>query len=499
MTFKDFNFKQELNKATEVAGYKEPSPIQEMAIPVVLSGKDMVGQAHTGTGKTAAFGLPILNMLDLDNTVEAVVIVPTRELAVQVSDELYKFGKFLDINTATVYGGQSYNRQIKHIKSASVIVATPGRFLDLLKSKQIEITPKYIVLDEADEMLDMGFLDDIKEILSHMPSAKQTLLFSATMPPAIKALAKNFLNDPEFISVTDGKRVTNDKITQSFYVVNEYERDEALMRLIDYKNPEKSIIFCRTKLEVDRLSSFLISQGYATKGLHGDLEQRQREEVIKAFKQNRLEILIATDVAARGLDISDVTHVFNYHIPFDGESYVHRIGRTGRAGKEGVAVSLVTPSELYSLKKIQKISGGSLVAKVIPTIDVVKSQKTDTLIEKIREHEIKDSATAIIDRLVAEGMDFEEIASRLASLISKESQVSGKDKIGKSLNDITELMNRQRDGGNSRGRNRGGRGGNGGRGGYNRNRNRSGGRGGRRNSNKTHDNGNRNSGHKRRD
>ncbi len=348
-------------------------------------------------------------------------------------------------------------------------------------------------------MLDMGFLDDIKEILSHMPSAKQTLLFSATMPPAIKALAKNFLNDPEFISVTDGKRVTNDKITQSFYIVNEYERDEALMRLIDYKNPEKSIIFCRTKLEVDRLSSFLISQGYATKGLHGDLEQRQREEVIKAFKQNRLEILIATDVAARGLDISDVTHVFNYHIPFDGESYVHRIGRTGRAGKEGVAVSLVTPSELYSLKKIQKISGGSLVAKVIPTIDVVKSQKTDTLIEKIREHEIKDSATAIIDRLVAEGMDFEEIASRLASLISKESQVSGKDKIGKSLNDITELMNRQRDGGNSRGRNRGGRGGNGGRGGYNRNRNRSGGRGGRRNSNKTHDNGNRNSGHKRRD
>ena len=284
---------------------------------------------HTGTGKTAAFGLPILNKLECNGDVEAVIIVPTRELAMQVSDEIFKFGKFLKINTATVYGGQSYSRQLKHIENSSVIVATPGRFLDLLRDGKIEIAPKYVVLDEADEMLDMGFLDDIKEIFTFMPEDRQTLLFSATMPTAIKNLAKTILQNPEFITITTSN-ITNSKITQTFYVVEEKERDDALIRLFDFKNPEKSIIFCRTKKEVDRLSTFLVSQGYMAKALHGDMEQRQREEAIRAFKSSKLEILIATDVAARGLDVNDVTHVFNYHLPFDSESYVHRIGRTGR-------------------------------------------------------------------------------------------------------------------------------------------------------------------------
>jgi ATP-dependent RNA helicase DeaD len=228
MTFTEFNFRPELAKAIEVAGFKEPSPIQEKAIPIILEGKDVVAQAQTGTGKTAAFGLPILNKLELDGSVEAVVIVPTRELANQVSDEIFRFGKFLGINTAAVYGGSSYSRQIKHIQKASVIVATPGRFLDLLRGGKIDIAPKFVVLDEADEMLDMGFLDDIKEIFTFMPSNRQTLLFSATMPNAIKDLAKRILVEPEFITITK-KEVTNANISQSFYVVEEYERDEACL------------------------------------------------------------------------------------------------------------------------------------------------------------------------------------------------------------------------------------------------------------------------------
>lgn len=454
MTFNEFNFKDKLQQAIDDAGFKEPSPIQRDAIPVVLSGKDIVGQAHTGTGKTAAFGLPLINMMKCNKDVEAVVIVPTRELAMQVSDELFRFGKNLKINTATVYGGQSYSRQLKHIDNAGIIVATPGRFLDLLKGGKINIKPSYVVLDEADEMLDMGFLDDIKEIFEYMPKNRQTLLFSATMPPAIKKLAENILIEPEFITITKSE-ITNSKITQTFYVVDEHERDDALIRLYDYKNPDKSIIFCRTKKEVDRLATFLVSQGFSAKGLHGDMEQRQREEAINAFKKGKLEVLIATDVAARGLDVNDVTHVFNYHLPFDSESYVHRIGRTGRAGKDGMAVSIVTPHEFRMIQKIQKTTGGKLEAKVVPNVASVKEKKTDSLKNKVHEQKVYDSGIDLVESLKEE-YDLSTIAHKLASILTNDTYVKGNNYIGKSQNDIQRLFQRLQE--NNKGeRSRGGR------------------------------------------
>jgi ATP-dependent RNA helicase DeaD len=457
MTFEDFNFKPQLAKAIKDAGFKEPSPVQAEAMPIVLSGADIVAQAQTGTGKTAAFGLPVLNMMDCKSGVEAVVIVPTRELATQVSDEIFRFGKYLGINTATVYGGSSYSRQINHIKKAAVIVATPGRFLDLLSKGEIHITPKYVILDEADEMLDMGFLDDIKEIFTYFDAPRQTLMFSATMPKPIKELANTILYRPEFVTITK-KNTTNENIKQYYYVVDERERDDALIRLMDYKNPTKSIVFCRTKKEVDRLSTFLLSQGHGAKGLHGDMEQRQREEVIRAFKRGNLEILIATDVAARGLDVSDVSHVFNYHIPFDSESYVHRIGRTGRAGKDGLAITIVTPHEFNSLKKIQRDVGSKLEVKVIPTISDVQMKNKDSLIEDIKNQNISELARELVEVLKKDFVD-EDIALKLASMLYKSNDIQGSDRIGKSSAEVQKLFERfEREGGGKKkkgGRNRG--------------------------------------------
>jgi ATP-dependent RNA helicase DeaD len=481
MTFDDFNFKAPLARAIQYAGFKEPSPVQKEAIPIVLNGDDIVAQAHTGTGKTAAFGLPIINMMEHDGSIEMVVIVPTRELATQVSDELFRFARNFNTNTATVYGGSSYTRQIKHINNAGIIVATPGRFLDLLNKGEIDINPKYVVLDEADEMLDMGFLDDIKEIFTYFPSSRQTLMFSATMPKPIKALAESILFEPKFVTITKSD-TTNKNIKQFYYVVEERERDDALIRLMDYKNPVKSIVFCRTKKEVDRLADFLRAQGQSVRGLHGDMEQRQREEVIKAFKRGNLETLIATDVAARGLDVSDVSHVFNYHIPFDSESYVHRIGRTGRAGREGEAISILTPREFNSLKKIQKDVGSTLESKVIPTIHDVQMQQKDKMIENLKNQKISDLARELVDNLKKDFVD-EDIALKLASMLYSENDIQGSDKIGKSISEVEKLFANAERSGNSRnrgGRNRGGRnrsgggyrGGNRSGGGGNRNRNR---------------------------
>ena len=452
MKFEDFNFKPELAKAIKDAGFREPSPIQKEAIPLILEGHDIIGQAHTGTGKTAAFALPVLEKLEGNGEVEALIIAPTRELAMQVSDEVYRFGKELGIRSATVYGGTAYGRQIEQIKRASVVVATPGRLIDLLDSKRITLNPSVVILDEADEMLDMGFLDDIKKIFKHLDGEQQRLLFSATMSKEIRALAQRILKEPKSISITQSE-VTNANIQQEFYVVDEREKDDALIRLMDYYNPVKSIIFCRMRREVDRLSTYLSSQGYNCGGLHGDMSQRERESTIREFKKSGLNILIATDVAARGLDVNDVSHVFNYHIPFDSQSYVHRIGRTGRAGKDGVAISIVTPSEFRALQKIQKSVGSQIESKVIPKISDIEAIKNSKMMKKIVDFEVTQAGIDLVEEL-KEGYDLSTIAYKLASIIVGKNNIRGKDSIGKSLEDIKRLIKNSKNdrSGNSRGR-----------------------------------------------
>ncbi len=440
MKFTDFNLSQPIQQSISDAGFKEPSPVQKEAIPLILEGHDIIAQAQTGTGKTAAFGLPILSQMVADGSVEGLVIVPTRELAMQVSDEIYRFGKLSGLRTATVYGGTPYGKQIERIKQASVVIATPGRLQDLLKSKKIKINPKFVVLDEADEMLDMGFLDEIKNIFTFLPEDRQTLMFSATMPKAIRKLAQEILNDPKTVAITKSES-TNTAINQLYYVVNDRERDDALVRLIDYKNPTKAIVFCRMKMEVDRLISHLTSQGFKVGGLHGDMEQKQREISIRGFKNGAVDIFVATDVAARGLDVNDVSHVFNYHIPFDSESYVHRIGRTGRAGKSGEAITLVSPNELRTIKRIEKDVGTQMATQVIPTKqELIKNKESDLLIN-IAQTTITDEAIQMVKTLQHD-LDIVTIAHLLASMIKQESSVSGKDKIGFDLEEIKRLIER---------------------------------------------------------
>ncbi|UPT78448.1 DEAD/DEAH box helicase [Sulfurovum sp. XGS-02] len=456
MKFTDFNLKETIQAAVAEAGFTEPSPVQRDAIPLVLEGHDMIAQAQTGTGKTAAFGLPIMSMMKGDGSVEGLVIVPTRELAMQVSDELYRFGQKSGLKTATVYGGTAYNKQIDRIKQASIVVATPGRLQDLLESGKIKMNPQFVVLDEADEMLDMGFLDEIKNIFTFLPEARQTLMFSATMPNSIRKLAEQILKNPKTVSITKSES-TNTSITQLYYVVQEKERDDALVRLIDYKNPTKCIIFCRMKKEVDRLVAHLTAQGFKVSGLHGDMEQKQREVTIRAFKQGGIDIFVATDVAARGLDVNDVTHVFNYHIPFDSESYVHRIGRTGRGGKTGEAITLVSPNELRTIKRIEKDVGTKMTTQVIPTRMEVQNNRADALIAKIAETKVTESAINLVKTLQHD-LDIVTIAHLLASLVQEDNFVKGKDHIGLGLEEVELLIERamKSKGGGGGGRNRGG-------------------------------------------
>lgn len=444
MTFKELQFKPQLQAALDEAGFREPSPIQEQVIPLILQGYDLVGQAHTGTGKTAAFGLPILQNIDTSQRkVSALVVVPTRELAIQVSTELARFGQHLGVSTATVYGGQSYQRQLKSISQAQILVATPGRLLDLLRGGQINISPQYVVLDEADEMLNMGFLDDVQEIYTYLGEDRQNLLFSATLSTSIKKLIQQLFRDPKFISLSQS-HVSNSQIAQSFYVVEEHEKDDALVRLYDEKAPGKSIIFCRTKKEVDRLSHFMSAQGYEARGLHGDMEQKQREEVIRLFRKGKLEILIATDVAARGLDVQDISHVINYHLPFDKDSYVHRIGRTGRAGREGEAISIITPHEFRSLQRISKAVGGELTPKEIPHGSDIRAKKLEQFVERIRSHEMDESAYEVFEYLKEE-FDVSTLAFKLISMMQSELEVRGNATIGKSEKELHRMLNNFRD------------------------------------------------------
>ena len=478
ITFDDLGLNKDLLQAVKHAGFVTPSPIQAQAIPVVLAGRDMVGQAHTGTGKTAAFGLPALNNIKHDGSVGLLVITPTRELATQVSDELFKYGRNMGAKTVTVYGGSSYKRQLDLIsRGASVVVATPGRLLDILKRDMLNnFAPSIVVLDEADEMLDMGFLDDINEIFSYLPKERQTLLFSATMPKPIKLLAERILKNPEFISITKGE-TTNTDITQEYYVIEESERDDAIIRLMDAGLTGKAVVFCRTKSEVDRLSNVLSNAGYLANGLHGDMEQRQRETVIKGFKQNSVKVLVATDVAARGIHVNNISHVFNYHIPFDPESYVHRIGRTGRAGTKGTAITLVTPMEFKELQRIKSKVGTSMNHAFVPSKNDLRANNLKAIVETVEEQKVYDEAHQILDML-KEDIDEEQIMYKLASMLLDRQTVKGPSNIGIPAERLEAILERaskrgggyrgnrdgggsrdggSRDGGGNRGRSGGGR------------------------------------------
>ncbi len=455
--FSSFGLEEDILKAIKHAGFKEPSPIQAEAIPLILAGHDLVAQAQTGTGKTAAFSLPTLSKMDIKSKkVEILVITPTRELASQVSDEMYLFGKNKGVHTVTVYGGSSYKRQIDLInKGANVIVATPGRMLDLLKNNKLKnFSPSVVIIDEADEMLDMGFLEDIKAIFKFLPKDRQSMLFSATMPEPIKKLANSILSEPKFVSVTPTQNSTNKDIEQYYYVINEYERQTAITRLLDSIEPKKAVIFCRTKKEVDALSTKLVALGHSAKGLHGDMEQPQREEVIKAFKSEEIELLVATDVAARGIHINDISHVFNFHIPFDPDSYVHRIGRTGRAGQKGVAITLCTPPEYHSMQRIAKKVGTKITQKMIPTLKELKISKLDKMAKNIKEATLLEEATLVLDAL-EEDMSLATIALKAISELLAKKGSAGPEHIGLNKQALAKLLkDNPKNDGRRRGRNR---------------------------------------------
>ncbi len=441
MNFSEFNLHRDIAKGVKIAGFKEPSPIQEEAIPLVLDGIDLVAQAHTGTGKTAAFGLPILEKIASGEIERALVITPTRELASQVSDELYHLGRFAGIRTLAIYGGVGYGRQIALVhKGVQVVVATPGRLRDLYQKGKIDVfNPEIVVLDEADEMLDMGFLEVVKEIFDYIPQNRQTLLFSATMPEPIKDLAESILYNPEYISVVkDEDSTTNNKIEQAYYVIDESQRDEAVVKLLEQENYNKALIFCRMKREVDRVTEHLKALGFNAEGLHGDIEQMQRDEIVRSYRRGRLDILVATDVAARGLDIKDVTHVFNYHIPFDPQSYVHRIGRTGRAGKDGRAITLVTTDEFRELKRIQKEVGASMELAVIKLEN--NSLSEDDILEfkhKVMSFKVSSDIDMVLEKFKDE--DCKELLSKLLSYIVSKEEISSDNLLGYDSSDVDDL------------------------------------------------------------
>ncbi|MDQ0215507.1 ATP-dependent RNA helicase DeaD [Oikeobacillus pervagus] len=381
-TFSQFQLSSELQQAVSNMGFEEATPIQAKAIPIALTGKDVIGQAQTGTGKTTAFGLPMIEKVDRhDRSIQGIVLAPTRELAIQVAEELNRLGQVKGIRTLPIYGGQEISRQIRALKNKpQLIAATPGRLLDHISRRTIRLNQiQTVVLDEADEMLNMGFIEDIEKILDSIHSEYQTLLFSATMPERIRTLANKFMNDPEIVRVK-AKTMTVSNIDQTYIEVREKQKFDVFCSLLDIQSPELAIVFGRTKKRVDELVEGLIKRGYSAEGIHGDLTQKKRDQVIRMFKQQRIDIMVATDVAARGLDISGVSHVYNFDIPQDPESYVHRIGRTGRAGKTGIAVTLVTPRELDHLKTIEQVTRKTIVRKPIPTIeDVVFGNKKATI------------------------------------------------------------------------------------------------------------------------
>lgn len=413
MKFEELNIDERILRAIEDMGFEETSPIQTQAIPAVCEGIDVVGQAQTGTGKTAAYTIPMLMKINPQiKKPQAIVLCPTRELAVQVAEEIRKLAKYMsDIKVLPVYGGQEIVRQIKSLKTGvQIIVGTPGRVMDHMRRKTVKFDNiNMVILDEADEMLDMGFREDMETILTDTPQDRQTVMFSATMPKAIMDIARNFQKDSKVIKVVR-KELTVSNIEQFYYEVRPKNKTEVLCRLIDIYNPRLSVVFCNTKRQVDELISELKGRGYFADGIHGDMKQQQRDRVMDDFRSGKVDILIATDVAARGIDVDDVDMVFNYDIPQDEEYYVHRIGRTGRAGRSGMALSFISGKEVYKLKDIERYCKTKILAKPVPSLDDVKNTKVDNMFEKIKQT-IEDGGLTDMVNLVEEHVNQEEYTS----------------------------------------------------------------------------------------
>ena len=407
LSFEELNLSAEIMRAVKDLGFEETSPIQAKAIPFILDGRDVTGQAQTGTGKTAAFGIPMLEKIDPNKKyLQAVVLCPTRELAIQVSEEIRKLGKYKKgISVLPIYGGQPIDRQIRALKKGvQLIIGTPGRVLDHMQRKTLKMDRvEMIVLDEADEMLDMGFRDDIETVLNQMPKEKQMMLFSATMARAILEITKKYQKNPEFVKVVQ-KELTVPNIEQIYFEVKANAKLEILSRLIDMYNPKLAVVFCNTKRSVDELVSRLQARGYFADALHGDLRQMQRDTVMNKFRRGVIEILVATDVAARGIDVDDVEIVFNYDVPQDTEYYVHRIGRTGRAGKTGKAITFVVAKDMYKIRDIQKYTKTKIVRHPIPSQSDLEEIKTNVFLEKVK-NVMEEGRLAKYSRIVEEIAD----------------------------------------------------------------------------------------------
>lgn len=405
-TFKELGVSAPILKALERMGFEEATPIQGETIPLAMSGKDVIGQAQTGTGKTAAFGIPMIEQFDKSvRKIQGLVVAPTRELAIQVSEEINRLGRLKGIRVLPVFGGQHMERQIRSLREGpQIVVATPGRLLDHMRRRTIRVNDvKTVVLDEADEMLNMGFIDDIKDILKNVPENRQTLLFSATMPREIRDIATNLMKDPQLIKVK-ATEMTVENIDQYFIEIPERLKFDTLTNHLDIHEPTLAIVFSRTKKRVDEIAEGLQARGFRAEGIHGDLTQGKRMSVLNKFKHGRIEVLVATDVAARGLDISGVTHVYNFDIPQDPESYVHRIGRTGRAGRTGEAFSFVTPREIGHLKVIQGVTKSKIKRMMPPTNKEAERGQQQLAVEKllktISEKDLKsyqETATELLE------------------------------------------------------------------------------------------------------
>jgi ATP-dependent RNA helicase DeaD len=424
--FADLGLSDALLQAIGRLGYEKAAPVQAEAIPLILAGNDVVGQSQTGSGKTAAFSIPTVEFVDPKNrAVQAVVLCPTRELAVQVSEEVYKLSAYKrGIHSVPIYGGQSYDRQIKALKQGvQIVIGTPGRLLDHMERRTLKLGGvRMVILDEADEMLDMGFRDDIEKILSAVPENRQFICFSATMSKPILELIGKYAPNAKSVRI-EHKVLTVPTVEQAYYESRGHSKTEILTRLIDLYDLKLGIIFCNTKRLVDSLTEELVARGYSADRIHGDMSQSQRDRVMKKFRSSGLEFLVATDVAARGIDVDNIEVVFNYDLPWDEEDYVHRIGRTGRIGRSGRAFSFVAGREIYKLQSIERFTRTKIPRQQIPSLEQVEQKRTNLFFERIRKSLQKGEfreETRIVDRLLEQGFTSTDIACALVRELRKE-------------------------------------------------------------------------------